>query len=149
MRLNACWERWTCCRIAAVGRSVAQPGSAPVSGSGGRKFESYRSDHLNINSRAPRGVLFYAFNSHECLSHRILHRTLKASIPSRMSSTKERKRECLSLWSQRRRGNESVCPSGALSLWSPLERSSGNGWCGFRVSSDSALTVAVDYIEAE
>ena len=99
MRLNACWERWTCCRIAAVGRSVAQPGSAPVSGSGGRKFESYRSDHLNINSRAPRGVLFYAFNSHECLSHRILHRTLKASIPSRMSSTKERKRECLSLWS--------------------------------------------------
>lgn len=27
-------------------RSVAQPGSAPDLGSGGRRFESYRSDHF-------------------------------------------------------------------------------------------------------
>src|SRR5690554_3662023 len=29
------------------GRSVAQPGSAPASGAGGRRFESSRSDHFS------------------------------------------------------------------------------------------------------
>ena len=35
---------------AEVGRSVAQPGSAPASGAGGREFESRRSDQLSVQS---------------------------------------------------------------------------------------------------
>ena len=34
--------------LCTAGRSVAQSGSAPGLGPGGRRFESYRSDHFQI-----------------------------------------------------------------------------------------------------
>ena len=39
--------RYPCLRVEQVidGRGVAQPGSAPALGAGGRRFESYRPDH--------------------------------------------------------------------------------------------------------
>jgi hypothetical protein len=41
-------KRQTCCRILHLGRAVAQSGSASVSGSEGRKFESCQPDQLNL-----------------------------------------------------------------------------------------------------
>ena len=41
-------KRQTCCRILHLGRAVAQSGSASVSGSEGRKFESCQPDQLTL-----------------------------------------------------------------------------------------------------
>ncbi len=43
--------------LSTAGRSVAQSGSAPGLGPGGRRFESYRSDHFQI-VRCQIGLVF-------------------------------------------------------------------------------------------
>lgn len=44
-------------------RSVAQPGSAPDLGSGGRRFESSRSDHHTTKSVCKFTFKIYEFNA--------------------------------------------------------------------------------------
>ena len=44
-------------------RSVAQPGSAPDLGSGGRRFESSRSDHHTTESACKITLKIYEFNA--------------------------------------------------------------------------------------
>lgn len=45
LRLHFLKEKFSECSSKLKRRSVAQSGSAPDLGSGGRRFESYRSDH--------------------------------------------------------------------------------------------------------
>ncbi len=46
----------TVAAIVTTGRGVAQPGSAPQWGCGGRRFESSRPDHFLIEPRGVRAV---------------------------------------------------------------------------------------------
>ena len=46
---NRVFPKVVCLFSTSLSRGVAQPGSAPVLGTGGRKFESCRPDHQKLN----------------------------------------------------------------------------------------------------